>query len=216
MADPPNKRRPFGFAAATETLLKILYARRIRAALFVFAFVWACDVSGQAANPEEQIAQALLAAPADKAEGAWIFGYARNGSIVQLREGAGDFHCFADNPADESFSTSCHHASLEPYFARGRELSAEGVTGEERYAIRFREIESGTLQAPAPSATQYIFDGAWDRATQTGTGSVRWVVYVPGATPESTGLSEQPSEGGPWIMLSGTPGAHIMIMPPQG
>ena len=40
-----------------------------------------------------------------------------------------------------------------------------------------------------------------------------FVIYVPGATPESTGLPATPAQGGPWIMSAGTPRAHIMFVP---
>ena len=176
---------------------------------------WSC-ASPQVANPDEQIAQALVTAPEDKAEGARILGYATDGGVVELRPGSNDFICLAANPAAERFSSSCYHASLEPYFARGRELDVEGVTREDRYGIRYEEMESGELPSPVMSATQYIFDGTWDAETQTAEGQVRWVIYVPGATGETTGLSVMPQEGGPWIMFPGTPGAHIMIVPPQG
>ena len=168
----------------------------------------------QVPNPAEQIAQAQVAAPTDKAEAATIMGYADDGSVVEIRAGSNDLICLADNPADERFSASCYHESLEPYFARGRSLNAEGSPREDRYRIRFEEMSSGDLASPVMSATQYIFDGQWDGESQTADGTVRWVIYVPGATAESTGLSQQPQEGGPWIMFPGTPGAHIMIVPP--
>lgn len=41
------------------------------------------------------------------------------------------------------------------------------------------------------------------------------VIYTPMATTASTGIPEQPSAGGPWLMLPATPGAHIMITPPR-
>ena len=44
---------------------------------------------------------------------------------------------------------------------------------------------------------------------------VRWVIYVPFATGESTGLPTQPSGNAPWLMFPGTAGAHIMITPPR-
>ncbi len=190
-----------------------------RASVFLTALAvsasWSC-VSSQVANPEEQITQALAAAPEDKAEGARVLGYATDGSVVELRPGSNDFVCLASNPANERFSSACYHASLEPYFARGRELDAEGVDRSDRYRIRYEEMEAGTLPMPVMSATQYILDGTWDSGTRTAAGTLRWVIYVPGATPESTGLSERPQEGGPWIMFPGTPGAHIMITPPSG
>ena len=176
---------------------------------------WSC-ASPQVANPEEQIAQALVAAPEDKAEEARILGYATDGSVVELRPGSNDFICLASNPTRENFSSSCYHASLEPYFARGRELDAEGTPREDRYRIRYEEMDAGTLPKPVMSAAQYVFDGSWDSESNTAEGQVRWVIYVPGATEETTGLSAMPQEGGPWIMFPGTPGAHIMIVPPRG
>lgn len=191
--------------------------RRIAFALAALATsgAWSC-ASSQVANPEEQIAQALLAAPADKAAEARILGYATDGSVVELKPGTNDLVCLASNPAREDFSSSCYHASLEPYFARGRELDARGASFDDRYRVRFEEMRAGSLPMPVMSATQYIFDGSWDSETGTAEGQVRWVIYVPDATPETTGLSLQPQEGGPWLMREGTPGAHIMIMPPRG
>ena len=173
------------------------------------------SASPQVANPEEQIAQALVAAPEDKAGEARILGYATDGSVVELRPGSNDFICLASNPARERLSSACYHASLEPYFARGRELDAEGASREDRYGIRYEEMEAGTLPMPVMSATQYIFDGTWDSESRTAEGQVRWVIYIPGATTGSTGLSLQPQQGGPWLMFPGTPGAHIMIVPPR-
>ncbi|MDE2753492.1 MAG: hypothetical protein F4Y07_16715 [Gemmatimonadetes bacterium] len=194
-----------------------MLTRRVSLALTFLGVsaAWSC-VSPQVANPDEQIAQALAAAPEDKADGARILGYATDGSVVEIRAGSNDFICLASNPANERFSSSCYHGSLEPYFARGRELTAEGVSTEDRYRIRFEEMEAGILDMPVMSATQYVFDGEWDSETATATGMVRWVIYVPGGTAESTGLSVVPQEGGPWIMDPGTPGAHIMIVPPRG
>ena len=188
---------------------------RVSLALTFMAVSAGCSgASPQVPNPEEQIAQALAAAPEDKSDGARVLGYATDGSVVEIREGSNDFICLASNPANERFSSSCYHASLEPYFARGRELTAEGVSTEDRYRIRYEEMEAGTLDSPVMSATQYVLDGSWDAVTETASGTLRWVIYVPGATPESTGLSVMPQDGGPWIMDPGTPGAHIMILPP--
>ncbi len=194
-----------------------MLAKRLSPGLapLALAVSWSCAVSQEVLNPEEQIAQALAAAPEDLAEGARVLGYATDGAVVELRPGTNDFICLASNPANERFSSSCYHASLEPYFARGRELSAEGLSTEERYEVRYGEMEAGTLPMPVMSAAQYVLDGVWDSETATATGSVRWVIYIPGATSESTGLSPAPVPGGPWIMAPGTPGAHIMIVPPQ-
>ena len=191
----------------------------IRVGALLTSLVLASGCSGaeaQVSNPDVQIAQALAAAPSEQAEGARVLGYADDGSVVEIRAGSNDLVCLSDNPADDRFSSSCYHESLEAYFARGRSLDAEGAAREDRYRIRFEEMEAGTLASPVMSATQYIFDGTWNEETGEAQGQIRWVIYVPGATPESTGLSAQPIEGGPWLMFPGTPGAHIMIVPPRG
>jgi len=99
---------------------------------------------------------------------------------------------------------------------RGRELSAEGYSSEEVREIRMQEIEDGTLSMPEKPMSLYSLTGdadAWDYETGT-LQSARplYVVYVPYATVESTGISPSPaSEGAPWLMDPGKPWAHIMI-----
>ena len=44
----------------------------------------------------------------------------------------------------------------------------------------------------------------------------RDVIYIPNATPETTGIPLAPlAVGGPWMMDSGTHRAHIMFNPPK-
>jgi hypothetical protein len=102
--------------------------------------------------------------------------------------------------------------------ARGRELAAQGITGGERNEkYRWKEIKEGKLAMPKEPRMLYVLSGkGYDAASGTVTeGSLRWVVYVPYATAESTGLSTKPKRGEPWLMDAGTPGAHIMLSPPQ-
>jgi hypothetical protein len=97
--------------------------------------------------------------------------------------------------------------------ARGRELRAQGVKGEQVDTVRFKEIKSGKLAMPqTPSALYTLTGGSFDSATGKVTGG-KWlyVVYIPGATEKSTGITEKPAAGVPWIMYPGTPKAHIMF-----
>ena len=60
--------------------------------------------------------------------------------------------------------------------------------------------------------TAKSFDAVASKAESTYS---RWVIYVPFATGESTGLATRPAGPGvPWLMDPGTAGAHIMISPP--
>jgi hypothetical protein len=189
--------------------------RRIALSIaFLAVAVPACAEQGM--PPETQIALAVQAAPESMREAARVQGYDARGNFTELRVGSNELICMAPNPEADGFEVSCHHAGLEPFFARGRELRVSGIDGQERTQARWSEFEAGTLPIPAGS-TNYIMTGAgFDPVThEVQGGFLRWVIYTPMATPESTGLPTQGSEGAPWLMFPGTPGSHIMIVPPR-
>ena len=140
-------------------------------------------------SPDVQIAAAVLAAPADLRAGAAVLGYNPQGELVKLREGQNELICLATDPGKTAFSVACYHRDLEPYMARGRELSAQNVTGQKRNDIRWKEVAEGKLSLPRAPRTLYVLTGTgFDAATGKVTDAyLRWVVYVPFATPESTG-----------------------------
>jgi hypothetical protein len=165
--------------------------------------------------PDVQIAGAVQAAPADQRASATVIGLGADGKHTTLRPGTGVLVCLADDPRQENFSVACYHKDLEPFMARGRELAALGTKGRGPEDVRWKEIEGGKLAMPKePRLTTIVQGTAFDAATGMVTDSyTRWVIYTPGATPESTGLPTTPGPGAPWLMFPGTPGAHIMISP---
>lgn len=167
--------------------------------------------------PAIQIAAAVQAAPEDLRDGAAVLGYNAQGELVRLRDGRNELICLASGPSRTSFSVACYHRDLEPYMARGRQLAAQKVSGKERNDARWKEVADGKLPMPREPRTLYVLTGS---GFDPGSGKVanpylRWVIYVPFATPESTGLSTKPSDNAPWLMFPGTAGAHIMISPPK-
>jgi hypothetical protein len=164
-----------------------------------------------------QIAGAVLAAPAELRDGAAVLGFDAHGGRVQIREGRNELICLATDPAKTAFNVACYHKDLEPFMARGRELLAQNVTGAKRNEIRFKEVEDGKLAMPKEPRTLYVLTGtSFDAASgKVQDPYLRWVIYVPFATPQSTGLSTKASDSAPWLMSSGTVGAHIMINPPK-
>jgi len=187
--------------------------------VLALALVIAAACQALAVPPaDQQIAAAVLAAPAERRDGATVLGYDTDGKVVELRAGSNDLVCLADNPADESFSVACYHRALEPYMRRGRELRAAGITdAQENHQRRWQEADEGKLSMPTQPATLYVLTGSgFDPASgKVADAYERFVVYIPGATAESTGLPTQPlAPGAPWLMYPGTPGAHIMISPP--
>ena len=176
------------------------------------------STSAKVIPAEQQIAAAVLPLPAHLRADATVLGYAQNGQLVTLRKGTGAMTCLASNPATQQFHVACYHKSLEPFMARGRELRAQhqSFTREQVDSVRFLEARAGKLKLPKePAALYSLTGGSFDAAAQTANGArPLFVIYVPFATAESTGLSARPAGPGvPWIMGGGTPKAHIMFTP---
>lgn len=168
--------------------------------------------------PDLQIRLAVQAAPPEMRDDATVHGYAADGSFAVLREGTNELICLAPSPEAENFEVSCHHEGLEPFFARGRELRDQGITGNDRTEARWREFSAGTLPIPYGGVNYILTGEGFDAATAEIQGAyLRWVIYTPNATAETTGLPERAAApGAPWLMFPGTPGSHIMISPPRG
>ena len=186
------------------------------ALLFMGLMAGGSALAVDVAPPADQIASAILAAPKERRTDATVLGYNAKGEVVTLRKGTNDLICLADDPADKTFSVACYHKELEPFMARGRELAAQGAKGKDRHEMRWKEVEQGKVPIPREPRMLYVLTGnGYDAAKGEVTNSyLRWVVYTPYATPESTGLSTTAGPG-PWLMYPGTPGAHIMISPPK-
>lgn len=165
-------------------------------------------------NKDEQIQQAVMAAAEKDRADCTVYGFTKDGEFVRLREGTNNLICIADDPTKKNFNVACYHKELDPFMARGRELKAQGKTSKEIFDIREEEVKAKKLALPANS-TLSVMNGKVDETSGKPVDLyLRYVVYIPFATSESTGLPTAPVvEGGPWIMDPGTHKAHIMINP---
>ena len=169
------------------------------------------------APADRQIAAAVSSLPAPLRGNATVLGYRQVGRLVTLRRGSNDMICLADDPAQKMFHVACYHRSLEPFMARGRELKAQHKSREAIDSIRLSDVKAGRYAMPSKPAALYQYFAPRD-SVDAATGAVSgasylYVVYMPYATPETTGLTANPLDGGPWIMYPGKPWAHIMIQP---
>ena len=186
--------------------------------LFVFAFAFSAFSQSKISPKKIQIEIAVLAAPKMYQEAATVLGYNEEGKLVTLRKGTNGMVCLADDPSSEGISVACYAAELEPFMARGRELAAEGKSNLEKREIRKNEIDAGTLKMPAEPSMVYVLTGK-ENGYNTKTGElqaskIRYVLYKPYMTGESTGLPTTPEAAGmPWLMDAGTHRSHIMITP---
>ncbi len=167
-----------------------------------------------------QIKSAVLAAPQEQRENATVMGYSPKGEFIVLRKGSNGMICLADDPTQSGFNVSCYHQALEPFMARGRALKKEGKSFQEIFDMREAEVKAGQLKMPEQPSTLFVYSTSSEKYNaETGDiqdGYLRYVIYIPYATSESTGLPLKPDAAGqPWIMDPGTHRAHIMINPPK-
>jgi len=148
-------------------------------------------------------------------DSATVLGYRTRDKLEVLRQGTNGMTCIAIFALETDFHVACYQSTLEPFMARGRELRAQGVKGEEVDSIRAREIRSGKLAMPSSAIMYQLFGGEESFDSLTGTvshTSTLLIIYMPFATGRTTGLSEHPNDYGPWLMYAGSYKAHMMLM----
>jgi hypothetical protein len=101
--------------------------------------------------------------------------------------------------------------------ARGRALRLMKKSHAAIDSARLADVKAGRIAMPSKPAALYQYFAPRD-SVDAATGAVNgasylYVVYIPYVTPETSGLTANPLEGGPWIMYPGKPWAHIMIAP---
>jgi len=164
-------------------------------------------ITDQAAD---EVAQAILPLPEDLRPGATVYKYdPKSGERIVLRKGTNFAECM---PRGADGFTWCYNSVSGPRRDFSAKLRAQGKSDKEIQEAVTAATQAGTLN-PTPFGTMsYRLYGKKDRI------QLLWVLSVPGATPESIGVSDDSQrdesisgDGRPWLMLAGTPGAHIMI-----
>jgi len=188
---------------------------RLIGALFLLGLLGRAGVAQETGVPGDnlQVEQAVLAAPESMRKGATVLGYGgkdRPGdALTVLREGTNDLICLADDPEIPGFHVACYHRSLDDFMVLGRRSRAEGLGRDEIMDARYAALASGELMMP-DRAVLYSVSAEGGSAAIEGARRLV-VVYVPGATVEDLGLPSRPEGSTPWLMLPGTPWAHIMV-----
>jgi len=158
----------------------------------------------------DEVTQATLPLPEDMRAGATVYKYdPKTGERIVLRKGTNALEC---SPRGADGFTWCYHSVTGPRRDLSAKLRAEGKSDKEVQDALTAATAAGTIK-PTPYGTMmYRLYGKKDRI------QLLWVLVVPGATPESIGVSEGSQrdeaisgDGRPWLMNPGTPGAHIMI-----
>lgn len=157
-------------------------------------------------NKQQQIDETLRTLPEALRAEATVIGYSDSGDRVLLKKGSNGLTCWADDPSpnlDEPFYVLCFPKSLEQFLNRNDELKKAGIT--DRTAILGAEIKSGKIRLPKIDVRYTLRGKRFEEAMSL------TIIHVPYATAEGTGFSAQVDNFRPWLMMEGTPFAHIMV-----
>ena len=159
-----------------------------------------------AMSKDDQIKTATSALPAALRAEATVIAYDSKGLPQVLRQGTNHIFC-ANLSTAEGFSVSCRGDALRAASdftamekAAGKDAKAIGADTDAAYA-------SGKLTRAPAGTTIYGRSGKTEAEARS-----MWVVLMPNVKGEDLGLPvKRVNASSPWMMRSGTPGAHIMM-----
>lgn len=168
--------------------------------LFVVAALLVMPAAAAAQSVEDQIAQAVLAAPEPLRAGATVIVRGDDGAPSVIRQGTNELVCEPDTPA-RGFAVECYHTSFQDVMDWMRRRLAEG-------ARSFTELFAGGGPDAEVStgAMQYALVGPTLEEAE-----LHISINLPYATGASTGLPTEERLEGPWLMWAGTSAAHVMF-----
>lgn len=187
-----------------------------RTALLVFAgLVAGTSAAAMQMSVEEQIAAAVLPLGREHRDEATVFGYRDGSHLEVLRWGSNGFVCESDRPGDARYQVRCFDAALTRFIRRRDELNAAGIQGEARWELMDAEVKTGILELPSGSI-EVSLKGRINASTGVADSlTITHYIYLPFATPESTGLSTTDGgDGKPYLMDPGHLDAHMHVPGP--
>lgn len=159
------------------------------------------------ASQPKKVAEAVLAAPAALRDGATVVEYDAQGERHVLRQGTNTLVCEPDDPNAEGFLVACYHEGHVPRVNFEKKLAATGMDRMDVFRKRVEAVEAGKIPLPVAGQMQYFLGGdSVETATRRGA-----AVRMPYGTSDSTGLPDEESSDGIWIMQAGTNRAHVML-----
>ena len=153
------------------------------------------------------LSTALTPAPANMKEGATVIKWKPDYTYDTLRKGTNTMVCFdrSGQPGQQPFAAECTSLANVARVAQNLKFEAETDRAKRQAALDAAE-KDGTRLKPEYGSVWYHVTGADKDHTRSHT-----TVAVPGATTATTGIPDNPKQGGVWIMNAGTSTAHLMI-----
>ena len=172
---------------------------------FALGVLWVSSASAQ--TPDETIERALAAAPRQMREAATVIKWKSDNTYDTLKKGTNRLVCYdrTGEPGMQPFAVQCTSLANLDRVAQNRKFEAITDKAARQAALDAAE-KDGTRVKPEYGSVWINMNGT-DRATAR----THTTVAVPGATTQSTGLPDNPRQGGVWIMNAGTSTAHLMV-----
>ena len=169
--------------------------------------VLAVSASAYAQTTAEIIERALAAAPRRTREGAAVIKWDPDHTYETVKEGTNRLVCYdrSGEPGRRPFAVQCTSVGNLDRVAQNRRFQAESENAEAMQAMLDAAEANGTRVKPEYGSVWISMNGPNQSSAR-----IHTTIAVPGATSESTGLPDNPRQGGAWIMDAGTTTAHIM------
>ncbi len=155
-----------------------------------------------AAMPTDRIGIAMSAAPAAVSSAATIIDYDEAGNLVELRAGTNGWLCIPDDsPPAPGDAPMCMDGAWQAWFEAWEAKTTPQISGIGiSYMLQGGPAASNTDPfAETPAAGEdWIMDGP------------HMMVVVPDPSMLDA-FPTDPASGGPYVMWSGTPYAHLMV-----
>jgi hypothetical protein len=166
----------------------------------------AVSTSVVAQTPDESIERALAAAPRQLKEGATVIQWKADNTYDTLKKGTNRLLCYdrSGEPGRQPFAVQCTSIGNLDRVAQNRKFEAMTDKDARQKALDAAEA-NGTRIKPEYGSVWYDMNGADQSHAR-----IHVTIAVPGATTQTTGLPDNPKQGGVWIMNAGTSTAHIM------
>src|SRR5579862_6542293 len=159
-----------------------------------------------AQSNEELIDRALSAAPRQMKDAATVIKFHADFTYETLRKGTNRLVCYdrSGEPGRQAFAVQCTSIGNLERVAQNRKFEAMQDKDARQKALDAAEA-NGTRVKPEFGSVWYDMNG-----TDQEHARIHVTIAVPGATSQTTGLPDNPRNGGAWIMNAGTTTAHIM------
>lgn len=162
--------------------------------------------AGAMAQSATEIDRALAAAPRNMREGATVLHFKADQTYDTLKKGTNRLFCYdrTSDPGRQPFAVQCTSIGNLERVAQNRKFEAMADKAARQKALEAAEA-NGTRVKPEYGSVWYDMNGPDQEHAH-----IHVTIAVPGATSQSTGLPDNPKQGGVWIMNAGTTTAHIM------